>query len=328
MSDYELWLRGVRMPTSGLKFHSFFGFEEAELDLLDNLRVADQTGEPGFITEPYGIRTRIASLWPDMAQYDGHVAGLPYPANWHWEASEWLAVMRSALQAQDRYRIMELGAGWGPACVAGSFLARSRGIADTRATALEGDDHHYATIRQHFEDNGFNPDDQVLMNAAVGVHSGVAKWPVTDDHAAEYGNRPLDAVQDETGADTTHDYLGRDIQRTRDVTVVPFRALLMAETFWDLVHIDIQGGELAICSDAIELMNECVGRICLGIHSRKLDGDLFDLFWKAGWVLEGEVPTRFNFNRAAESQEAMTAVDGNQVWRNPRLREELKVWNG
>ena len=326
MSDYELWVRGVRLPTPALRHHSYFGFQDEDLDLLDQLTVEGQTGEPGFITEPYGIRTRVASLWPDMAQYSGHVAGLPIPSNWHWEASEWIAVMRSVLQAKDRYRIMELGAGWGPAVVAGSVLARRRGITDIKATALEADAAHYATLRQHFLDNGFDPDEHAVMDAAVGRHSGTAKWPITDNNAAEYGNRPLDTVQDSQGGeDRTQDYLGRDIAQTRDVTVVSFRSLLMSEPVWDLLHVDIQGGEVEICSDTIDLMNERAGRVCFGVHSRKLDGDLFDIFWKAGWVLEGDTPTRFNFNRAAQSAEAMTSVDGCQVWRNPRLREELKA---
>ena len=89
------------------------------------------------------------------------------------------------------------------------------------------------------------------------------------------------------------------------------------------MHIDVQGAEFAICRSAIRLMQSRVARVCVGLHSRKLDGDLFDLFWKAGWALEGESPTRMNFALGAKSQEALTSADGAQVWRNPRLRPEL-----
>ena len=316
MGDYELTLGGQRVTSSDLRFYSYFGFKEDEIGLLENLRIAEPSGEPGFITESYGIRTRVKSLWPEMAGHDGAVIGLPVPGNWHWEATEWLALMRSVLSASDRYRIMELGAGWGPAAVAGSVLARRRGIADVRATAVEGEPHHFETVRQHFLDNDLDPAANTLLNAAVGVRKGFARWPVSDDSTAVYGNRPLDV---------DGDYLGRPITKTRQVEVLEFRSLLKAEPFWDLVHIDIQGGEFAICRAAIRLMNRCVARVCIGVHSRKLDGDLFDLFWKAGWALEGESPTRLNFSLGAKSQEALTSVDGTQVWRNVRLRPELSA---
>ena len=272
MSDYELTLGAQRITSSDLRFYTYFGFKEDEIGLLENLRAIDAKGEPGFITEPYGIRTRTTSLWPEMASHDGALVGLPVPGNWHWEATEWLAIMRSVLSAERRYRIMELGAGWGPAAVAGAVLARRRGVEDIRATAVEAEPHHFATVRQHFMDNGLNPASHVLLNAAVGVRKATAKWPVSEDNDRAYGNRPFDR---------DGDYLGRPITETRNVKIVSFRTLLKAEPFWDLVHIDIQGGEFDICRSAIRLMDRRVARVCIGVHSRKLDGDLFDLFWKA-----------------------------------------------
>ncbi len=316
MSDHEFSIAGRRVTDQELRFYTYFGFKEDEVALLDALKADDLKSEPGFITEVYGIRTRVKSLWPEMADHDGAVVGVPSPGNWHWEATEWLAVMRSVLSAQGRYRIMELGAGWGPAAVAGSVLARRRGLTDVQATAVEAEPHHYETVRQHFLDNGLDPSEHVLINAAVGVHGGVARWPIAGDNETLYGNRPMDA---------NGDYLGRAIGRTRRVEVRGFRSLLKAETVWDLVHIDVQGGEFDICRSALTRLNRRVARVCLGVHSRKLDGDLFDLFWRAGWVLEGESPTRFIFYPGAKSQEAMTSADGTQVWRNPRLRAELKA---
>jgi hypothetical protein len=40
---------------------------------------------------------------------------------------------------------------------------------------------------------------------------------------------------------------------------------------------------------------------------------------RAGWVLEHEKPAKFNFAPNPLTLEAMTTVDGTQVWRNPRL---------
>jgi hypothetical protein len=56
----------------------------------------------------------------------------------------------------------------------------------------------------------------------------------------------------------------------------------------------------------------------LGMHSRKIYGDLIDLFFRHGCSRENEKPTRFDYNRHASSLEAMTVMNGTQVWRNPR----------
>ena len=59
--------------------------------------------------------------------------------------------------------------------------------------------------------------------------------------------------------------------------------------------------------------------LVVGTHSRKLDGDLVELFHRAGWQLEHEKPTQFSYTRKMEQLENMTVGDGTQVWRNPRV---------
>lgn len=313
MSDYELRLGGTPVHVDALRLYSHFGFDESEIPVLQRLVDPDVKGEPGFVTEAYGIRTRVANLWKELQPFDGQVCGLPVPGNWHWEAGEWLALIRSVLQAQGRYRVMELGAGWGPACVGSAVMARRQGLADIAITAVEADPHHFGFLRQHLVDNGFDPQAHTLLQGAVGVRDGHARFPVMEDAAVIYGSRPLDR---------DGDYLGRPVERTQKVRVWSFRKLLRAEPVWDLVHIDVQGGEMDICRSAWRELDARAGRVCLGTHSRKLDGDLYDLFWRGGWALENEMPTRMNWAPGAKSQEALNGHDGLQVWRNPRLRPD------
>jgi hypothetical protein len=48
-------------------------------------------------------------------------------------------------------------------------------------------------------------------------------------------------------------------------------------------------------------------------------GDLLEIMFKEGWILENEKPCRFVFRADARTLETMTTLDGTQVWRNPRL---------
>jgi hypothetical protein len=73
--------------------------------------------------------------------------------------------------------------------------------------------------------------------------------------------------------------------------------LIMKESRWDLIHIDVQGDEVDICRSCIDELSARVRWIVVGTHSRKIDGDLLDLMWRAGWMLEHEKPSKFTLFR-------------------------------
>ncbi len=263
-----------------------------------------------------GGRIRTSSLWRSARELDGQVTPPPIPADFHSEAVEWIGVLKSVRSARDRFVAMELGAGLGPWIVAGGTGARSRGLEDIRLYAVEADPTHYRLLRQNLDDNGFPAERHVLLQAAVGAVAGKARWPVIGDSREDWGTRPLEAAQ---AADGKADYLGRSFRDFIDVDIVPMRDLVAREDRWDLVHIDVQGHEFDICKAALTELNARVHWLVLGTHSRLLDGQMISLLFSAGWMLENEKPAKFRFNQKAKSLEAMTIVDGVQVWRNPRL---------
>ena len=106
---------------------------------------------------------------------------------------------------------------------------------------------------------------------------------------------------------------------TIDIQVFAFADLLEREDRWDLVHLDVQGGEAELCRSALGALSARVNRMVIGTHSRALDGALMVLLHGAGWILEAEKPTRFIFNSGLASLERMTTFDGAQVWRNPKF---------
>jgi FkbM family methyltransferase len=224
--------------------------------------------------------------------------------------------LKSVRSACDCWVGMELGAGLGPWIVAGGNAARLRGITDVRLCAVEADAQHFELLKQNLADDGFAPQAHKLLHAAIGNEPGTALWPALEDSRNDWGSRPV--LSNISGASAT-DYLGRTLQKTILVEVVSMANLIETERCWNMVHIDVQGHEVEICQSCIEKLNDRVQWLIVGTHSRKLDGDMLGLMYSAGWVLENEKPTRFNFSRAAPSLEAMTKVDGIQVWRNPRL---------
>lgn len=295
----------------------FPGYTEADIAIFSEFVNRDARAEPGFVVDFLGCRIRTSSLWKEARALDGSLLGIPVPADFHAEAIEWIGLLEAVRSAADQYVAMELGAGFGPWSVAGGVAARLRGIQRIRLCAVEGDSQHFEWLRQHFADNGFEPDQHALIEAAVGTHVGVAHWPVVEDGAASevWGCRPIQAGRDNSG---------RQSQKTKQIDIIPMLDLIVSEPRWDLVHIDVQGDEVEICRSCIDELNARVQRMVIGTHSRKIEGDLLELMWHAGWLLEHEKPAKFVFAPNAPTLEAMAAIDGTQVWRNPRLTRKAE----
>ncbi len=274
----------------------------------------------GFISDQLGVVTRTASLWDGVQHLDGTVIPPPIPTDYHADAIEWAGLLKSVRSAGDEYAVMELGAGWGPWCVGGAVAARNAGIKNINILAVEGDPGHYEFLKQHLRDNGFNPLEHTLLQAAVGVNAGKARWPKVQSRN-DWGSRPIrDNEKDSPGSDgKVRDYLGREFASTIEVEVVPLAQLLSRRPRWNLVHIDIQGEEAAVCQSSMNLLTERVQWIIVGTHSRWIEGELLRQFSAGGWKLENEKPVRFNFQPGAPCLESLTDHDGTQVWRNPKL---------
>jgi FkbM family methyltransferase len=299
----------------------YAGYEPEHLAVFDAFEAAAPQPRAGFVTDFHGSRARIASLWNGVEHLDGAVLPKPIPGDYHAEAVEWIGVLKSVLAGKRSFIAMEVGAGMGPWLVAGAVAARLRGVHTIRLTGVEADPGRFALLRRHLLDNGFEPDQHTLIQAAVGVQGGTAQWPYLADPRNHAGARPVGtAIRNTMATESTEsDYDGTNTRKVIDIAIVPFADLLKNETRWDLVHVDVQGDECDLCRTCSELLSQRVRYLVVGTHSRKLDGELLEIMFKAGWVLEHEKPTRFVYDMSRESLEVMTTHDGTQVWRNPRL---------
>jgi FkbM family methyltransferase len=295
------------------ELHVYPGYTAADLALFDRFAAPRAAPTPGFITDFLGVRTatRFVSA---VAGLDGTTIDPPTRGgDWHGETAEWVGLLKSALAGRGPFNAMELGAGWGPWLVAGAAAARRLGRPVGRLVAVEADPGHYAFLRAHLAENGLDPAGALLVQAAVGAAAGRARWPRVADPAADWGSRPVtDAA--------TQDHLGRAVEADwLDVEIVPIVPLLEAEPHWDLVHVDVQGMEAELIEAAADTLDARARYLIVGTHSAVLHGRIMATLFAGGWMLENEKPPRFTWTQGAPSLEAMTQVDGTQVWRNTRL---------
>jgi FkbM family methyltransferase len=298
----------------------YAGYTAEDLAVFDQFSCATPKPAAGFVTDFHGSRARISSLWDGVQHLDGLVMPKPIPGDYHAETAEWLGLLKAVLAAKGQFVAMELGAGIGPWLAAGAVAARLRGISDIRLLGVEADPVRFGLLQQNLQDNDINPEEHVLICGAVGVVSGKAKWPRVPDPRNNAGVRPIRQSPDQEEGLELQDlrYMEGFADDLMEVDIIAFEELLRDQPLWDLVHIDVQGTEVELCSACLALMSQRIRYLVVGAHSRKLDGDLIALMFAPGWVLEHEKPTRFVFSRSA-SLERMTTADGIQVWRNPDL---------
>jgi FkbM family methyltransferase len=270
----------------------------------------------GYVTDFTGVMTDVRVI-AGLAALSGTVEGLPIPGNFHGEAIEWLWVLKSVLGARDTYVILELGAGWGPWCAIAHRAARRREIMNIHVVAVEGDAGHVQFIRNHFAVNNIPEADATIVHGVVGMTDGTAEFPRHRVSSTDYGGAA--AFGEGAAARSNLEYFvalrGDNVAEVERLPCFSLSGLLLKFPTVDLVHCDIQGGELDVLSSAMPILIHRVRRIIVGTHSHKLDRDVAVLLARAGWLCEGLTSAVMH-----QQQDAAVGIrDGCQVWANPAL---------
>jgi FkbM family methyltransferase len=278
--------------------------DETESDdlIAPFLDLSDKPGDPDMFRDRFGVLTRCSYLPASYDAYAGKVAtsgddvGMPLhdPAELH-------GLLLSARDAHGSFTVVELGAGWGPWLVLGAKLAAQRGL-PCRLVGVEASAEHLAFMHSHFYDNALNPNDHLLLHAAVGPEDGVARFPKLPEARADWGTQ----AKFETSPTVDEN---EDVIPCMSVT-----SLLARADPVDLLHCDVQGAEYDALAPAISALSRRVSRIVIGTHSRLIEANLFTLLSSHGWQLEHEQACIMN----QQSDGSMVlAADGVQTWCNP-----------
>lgn len=290
----------------------FGGWEPSDAEMF--LRYVQSSKPiPGKITDFLGIKTS-SFLHPWAQCHDNKVIEqIPLPDDsLRAEAIEYFAILHSfEVASPDTFKVAELGASYAPWTCVSAVLADRAGRTNTHFVAVEASSYLYELIPQHLAENAIYPEKYNidLVKGAVATERGLLYFPKVGD--------PMDNGGQATSNDGPTDYLGRTIEYEQ-VESYPLKDIL-GDDIWDLVHIDVQGVEYDVLSAGMDVLNECVRAIFIGTHSRKIEGQLLDIFHEQGWLLERERPTKFEFNKGRENIVGWTTRDGGQYWRNTRF---------
>jgi hypothetical protein len=236
-------------------------------------------GRSGYVTNFLGGITdvRFSSGIETLA---GLVEGYPLSGNFHGGLMEWVGTLKSVLDANGAFRMLELGAGWAPWCAIAYLAAVQRGISDIQVIGVEGDVGHVGFIEEHFAANGLPPDTYSIIRGVVAVTDGEALFPKARDPSGVYGGAPGFSPNDDE--QDPFNFFMKDhrqlVDQVERVSAFSLASLMAGLPVVDLVHCDIQGGELGLFTGAMDLISRKVKRFIIGTHSRQIDRGLLGLF--------------------------------------------------
>ncbi len=289
---------------------------EAFAGVFDGMTPYSGMVEPGFIVTGMGRMTdaRFHTIWGvDAAEEGGQATTLQFPTAtdgeaW-FEAVNWVEAAR---EARGAYVMATLGACYGGQAVDAYLALQAVNPMPATLVAVDPVPENIAMTRQHFRDNGIDPDDHWIVEAAVSDSNQPVLFPVgapaSGTQNCVFYNSPAGRaalalrLKDEDQAGQ----VGCNLLATNATGVsvnlapdreVPFEAELQfvsAVTVADMlgpfdrvdfVEADLQQSETIVFPPAIEVLNRKVRRVHLGTHHPKDHQQLEDMFRQHGWQI-------------------------------------------
>lgn len=268
----------------------------------------DVRPEPGLLVNFLGVKIHPKYFPDHLTGMAGQVEAVPIPANWHADMAEWAAALRAVDLARDTFTVAELGCGWGCWINNTGVAARTAGL-KVALVGVEGDEGHVQFAQECCAANGFAPDQLTIHRGIAAAKSGVALFPSAKSSGQNYALEPI------FGADPQQLKAAQDSGDYDVLEMIPLGEVIGKHKKLDLLHIDIQGGELDLINNSLDVLRQGVAYMVIGTHSREIDGLLVDCLVRDGWRLEVERPSFITLT--TDGPEVNT--DGVQGWRNMRL---------
>jgi FkbM family methyltransferase len=262
-----------------------------------------------LVTNFIGVLMEPSLFPPLLNSLVGQVERPPIPANWHADVAEWAAVFRAIELAGEDFSILELGCAWGCwMCNAGKAAKRTgRTI---KLMGIEAVEEFVATAERHLKLNSFLESEFTVHLGIAAPTAGSVLFPKKNLESVNFGLAPVFNRTESEVAEIleagTHDL----------VKMIPISTILADTERLDLLHIDIQGGELELLEQSISVISEKTAYVFVGTHSREIEGKIFELMLHHGFILEVERPAILSLE---SGRHPTIKYDGAQGWRNSRF---------
>jgi len=315
-----------------------FAEVEAVLD-----RIAPWSGNvpAGYAVDALGIFTDARFLVRSTDPFQARHETTPRPSLPAWgerylELADWLLAARDA---RDYFVGVSLGAAYGNQLVLASKALAAINPLPFRLVGVEPVPENCAWLRRHMADNGLDPEQHWIVQAALGADNEPALFPVgapgsgctgcTDTNAAlsrqTYASlicargsaeEALENILRYNSTGLAYDLGDGFHGEVKFVSAVTLHDVLMPLDRVDLLEADIQHAEINVFPPFMDVLNRKVRRVHIGTHGSEAHELLRALLSGAGWELV--------FDYAPDSshmteQGRLDLIDGVLSARNPAL---------
>ena len=285
-------------------FHYDAAFDPSEV--IRRHAASEVLPSPEHVTNYLGVRIDPRFLPDILIGRAGTIEPVPLPANWHADIAEWGAALRAVDLATGSFTAIECGCGWACWLSNTGVAARRKGL-EVMLLGIEADEQYVSFANHSLLLNGFSPKHFSIRLGISAGRAGVAYFPRLPTGGTDWGRSPI-FVTGASPSDHT-DFTGTHMP----LPCVPLQDLPHGGRV-DLLHVDIQGGELTLLSESLAFLIRHVAYIVIGTHSRSIEGRLWDLLSSNRFVLEVDRPAIHDL-----APTPVLRVDGVQAWRNTDL---------
>jgi hypothetical protein len=251
---------------------------------------------------------------------------------------EWLDIFEAVRAAQDRFTMVELGAGYAARTVNAHAALQKLNPLPAKFVVVEGDTDHFAWAREHALRNGLNPDQHWFINTLVSDNtkphlfmSAPGRYcnMIVNDTSTEAVYQVLErsgAIQlamtnlMKTGsmnlAFESDDPIYRTPTNIGFVSSLDLNTILQPLEFIDLMDVDIQHAEREVIPASIDQLNAKVRRLHVGTHSPEIHAELESFLGGHGWQAVFSYPPASTIETPYG---AFKTSDGILTFTNPRL---------
>ncbi len=285
--------------------------------ILDDIEPWAGNVPEGFTVDFLGTLTSKRFLvWGYHPLYvDGAYLQVPRPsldtgeagADFWFEAANWILAVR---EARDNFVMMTLGALHGYQAIGCRQALLRLNPMPYKLVFVEPVPENVEWVRQNMRDNGTDPDDQWVIQAAMSDTNAPVLFPVgspglgaqncfstnAKDARAQYhadvvasgrGEETLrNLIMNNTTGIQTDIIAGKGVfGEIKFVSAVTLGDLLGPFNRVDLIESDLQQSEIIVFPAFRDLIKQKVHRIHLGTHGKEVHQALVDVFTEDGWEI-------------------------------------------
>lgn len=244
---------------------------------------------------------------------------------------EWIDLLESIDEAQNKFVMLEVGAGYGRWSGRAGRVSAAHKI-PYYLVLIEGEpSRREIAIHKEMEKNGIPLSNYDLVKCCVGPVNGKAFFYTEKDGQTieNWFGQCIILNHDCIDQKLSEKYYGcpqfltRYGYRAVEIEQKKLSEILSSvpSQIIDLCDFDIQGMEFEVIQESISVLNHRVKRLHIGTHSREIERCLRQLLTEHGWRLIRDYPLA-QVNQTPYGDAYF--VDGIQTWHNEQLMHDLE----